>query len=121
MTYAPRRCKISLRANDLGKGAQPLLVRFENGIERILRSGNELGRRFLLAQSGLEIGVSFPNFTHCAVARSGKLTLGAAQFGFCHVHLAIAGKAVEDRHTRSEKNSVSRSVISEIGRVSNAD
>ena len=114
MAYASRRRQISLRAYDLGISAKPVLVRFEHCVERILRCGHELGRRFLFAQSSLKIGVGFPYFARCGIARTGEFVLGCTQVGFCHVQLAIARKAVEDRQLYCEEPAERRPRIPEI-------
>src|SRR5437879_2914651 len=121
MTYAPGRCEISLRANDLGKSAEALLVRFENCVERILRCSDKLCRVFLFTQSSLEIGVRFPDFTHGGIARASQLILGTVEFSLGHFYFVAASKTVKDRHAGSEEGTESWLVVSEIFRSGDAD
>src|SRR5438067_5631897 len=107
MTYAPARCEISLRANDFGKSAKPLLVRFEDCVERILRCSDKLCRGFLFPQSGLEIGVRFPNFAHGGIACATELVLGTVQVSLGHFHFVTTSEAVKDRHADREEGTPS--------------
>src|SRR5260370_13947697 len=114
MTYTPGRCEISLRANDLGKSAEPLLVRFEHCVERVLLCSDKLCRGFLFPQSGLEIGVGFPYFAHCGIARAGEFVLRAVHFRLGHFHFVAPSKSIEDRNTDRQINSVSLTIIPKV-------
>ena len=78
MIHTARGGQVSLGAHDFRIGAKPVLVRFEDSVERVLRCGDQLDCGILFTESGLEIGVGFSNFTHGGVTRAGELVLGAA-------------------------------------------
>src|SRR5207237_8526437 len=116
MTYAPARCEISLRANDFGKSAEALLIRFENCVERILRCSDKLCRGFLFPQSSLEIGVRFPDFTHGGIARASQLILGTVEFSLGNFHFVTARNTVKDRNPGSEEGTENLLFVVEIFR-----